>query len=176
MKNKTYITSRYVMLILNSIKKEYYLFSKEKNVPQIQVHTQSSTLWKNANWRDLANPGMVLFRSLKRREGLYKATLCSVRSNLEGRKAAVMAIFKKKKDFKHCFLEIFDNISNVNYWQKEKSHLFGNSFTVVPRKAASLEHFHKLSSVMQQQLHKSEMISSGTAVKCYSNNTSFTFE
>lgn len=58
---------------------------------------------------------MVLFRSLKRREGLYKVTLCSVRSNLEGRKAAVMAIFKKKKDFKHCFLEIFDNISNVNY-------------------------------------------------------------
>lgn len=50
------------------------------------------------------------------------------------------------------------------------------SFTVVPRKAASMEHFHKLSSVMQQQLHKSEMISSGTAVKCYSNNTSLTFE
>lgn len=72
-------------------------------------------------------------------------------------------------------LEIFDNISNINYWQK-MNHLFGKSFMVVPSKAASLEHFHKLSSVMQQQLHKSEMISSGAAVKCYSNNTSLTFE
>lgn len=168
-------------LTLPQFPKEGILFSKENNVSQTQVHTQSNTvsksfLWKNANWRDLANPGKVLFRSLKRREGLCKAILCSGKSNLEGRKAAIMAIFKEKKDFKQCILEIFDNISNVNYWQKEKSHLFGNSFTVVPRKAASLEHFHKLSSVMQQRLHKSEMISSGTAVKCYSNNTSLTFE
>lgn len=58
----------------------------------------------------------------------------------------------------------------------KKNLLSRKSFTVVPRNAASMEHFHKLSSVMQQQLHKSEMISSGTAVKCYSNNTSLTFE
>lgn len=58
----------------------------------------------------------------------------------------------------------------------DKRILFLKSFTVVPRKAAPMERFHKLSSVMPQQLHKSEMISSGTAVKCYSNNTSLTFE
>lgn len=58
----------------------------------------------------------------------------------------------------------------------KKNHLFGKSSTAVPGKAASLEHSHKLSPATKQQLHKSEMISSGPAVKCYSNNTSLTFE
>lgn len=81
----------------------------------------------------------------------------------------------RKKDSKMFqVLEIFDSVSNISSWQKNL--LSRKSFTVVPRNAASMEHFHKLSSVMQQQLHKSEMISSGTAVKCYSNNTSLTFE
>ena len=132
---------------------------------------------KKASRRDSVNSGKVLFRCLKRREGSCEAILCSDKSNLEGRIAAIVAIFKEKRLQRPCILEIFDNISNINYWQKKKKrHLFGKSFTVVPRKAASLEHFHKLSSVMQQRLHKSEMISSGAAVKCYSNNTSLTFE
>ena len=133
---------------------------------------------KKASWRDSVNSGKVLFRCLKRRKGSCEAILCSDKSNLEGRKVAIVAIFKEKRLQRLCILEIFDNISNINYWQKKKkkNHLFGKSFTVVPIKAASLEHFHKLASVMQQRLHKSEMISSGAAVKCYSNNTSLTFE
>lgn len=60
------------------------------------------------------NPGKVLFRSLKRREGFCKAILCSGTSKLEGGKAAIVAIFKEKRLQRLCIWEIFDNISNIN--------------------------------------------------------------
>ena len=85
--------------------------------------------------------------------------------------------YLRKKDSRdYAFWKYLTTLATSTTDKKKKNHLFGKSFTVVPRKAASLEHFHKLSSVMQQRLHKSEMISSGAAVKCYSNNTSLTFE
>lgn len=41
------ITLRYVMIFLLTFYKEGVLFSKGKNVPQTQVHTQSSTVSKS---------------------------------------------------------------------------------------------------------------------------------
>lgn len=60
------------------------------------------------------NPGKVLFRSLKRREGFCKAILCSGKSKLEGGNAAIVVMFKEKRLQRLCILEIFDNISNIN--------------------------------------------------------------
>ena len=76
---------------------------------------------KKASRRDSVHSGKVLFRCLKRREGSCEAILCSDKSNLEGRIAAIVAIFKEKRLQRPCILEIFDNISNINYWQKKKS-------------------------------------------------------
>lgn len=61
------------------------------------------------------NSAKVLFRSLKRRGGFCKAIFSSGKSNLEGRKAAIVAIFKEKRLQRIRILEIFDNISNINY-------------------------------------------------------------
>lgn len=113
-------------LTLPQFPKEGILFSKENNVSQTQVHTQSNTvsksfLWKNANWRDLANPGKVLFRSLKRREGLCKAILCSGKSNLEGRKAAIMAIFKEKKTLNTVFWKYLTTLAMSTTDKKKRA-------------------------------------------------------
>lgn len=142
--------------------------------PSLDVFPFSFSIFRML-WEGFGEPWKVQFSFLRRREGACDAVLCSGKSNWKGGKAAIVAVFKEKRLQRLCVLEIFDNISNINYWHK-KNHLFGKSSTAVPRKAASLERSHKLSSATPQQLHKSEMISSGTAVKCYSNNTSLTFE
>lgn len=89
--------------------KETILFSKEKMSPELRLILSSALcqsfsffFFLKASWKDLANPGKVLFRSLKRREVLCKAILCSGKSNFEGGKAAFVAIFKEKKDSRDC--------------------------------------------------------------------------
>lgn len=84
--------------------------------------------------------------------------------------------YLRRKDSRDCVFWKYLTTLATSTTDTKKNHLFGKSSTAVPGKAASSECSHKLSSAVQQQLHKSEMISSGAAVKCYSNNTSLTFE
>ena len=123
-KKLTILPLRYFLIFLLAFYKEGILFSTEKKSPKVRccysVQLVVKSIFvkkkkKKASCRDSVNSGKVLFRCLKRRKGSCEAILCSDKSNLEGRKVAIVAIFKEKRLQRLCILEIFDNISNINY-------------------------------------------------------------